>query len=204
MFGVQWEQTVDGKADTGNMDIRGKKVGTTQLQDQLTGMLIGLARATEGNDHMVSESTSAVLIEGLFAALINVNFDDDMLLGIMKRVEDEKRKLVPECFNCLSSCGRNNDYDMSKLWKANEDIRSLKTEILLGIRGITAYAYQAAASGCKEESIHKFLYKALFAVGMDDWGREELYPIVLEANEMNRKCMTMLDKGKTEIFDHPN
>ena len=76
----------------------------------MTGALIGLARATDGNDHMVSDSTAAVIVEGLFATLTNVNFDNDALLAILDRVDAEKRKLVPECYNCASSCGRNNDY----------------------------------------------------------------------------------------------
>ena len=59
-------------------------------------------------------------VEGLFAALTNVNFDNDALLAMMDRVDIEKQKLVPECYRCASSCGRNNDYDMSKLWNADE------------------------------------------------------------------------------------
>ena len=115
----------------------------------------------------------------------------------------EKRKLVPECYKCASACGRNNDYDMSKLWNADDDIRSLKSLILFGIRGVAAYAYHAAVLDYKDEAIHKFLYKALFAIGMDDWGMEELLPIVLEVGEVNLKCMAMLDKANTETFGHP-
>ena len=115
----------------------------------------------------------------------------------------EKRKLVPECYKCASACGRNNDYDMSKLWNADDDIRSLKSLILFGIRGVAAYAYHAAVLDYKDEAIHKFLYKALFAIGMDDWGMKELLPIVLEVGEVNLKCMAMLDKANTETFGHP-
>ena len=97
-----------------------------------------------------------MIVEGLFAALTNVNFDNDALLAIMECVDAEKRNLVPECFKCASSCGRNNDYDMSKLWNADEDIRFLKSLILFGIRGVAAYAYNAAVLGYKDESIHSF------------------------------------------------
>ena len=62
----------------------------------------------------------------------------------------EKRKLVPECYKCASACGRNNDYDMSKLWNADDDIRSLKSLILFGIRGVAAYAYHAAVLDYKD------------------------------------------------------
>jgi len=203
MFCFQCEQTAGCKACAGKVGVCGKKADTAQIQDKLTGALIGLARATEGNEHVVSDSTAAVIVEGLFATLTNVNFDNDALLAIMDKVDMEKRKLVPECYNCASSCGRNNDYDMNKLWNADEDIRSLKSLILFGIRGVAAYAYHAAVLGYKDESNHKFLYKALFAIGMDDWGMEELLPIVLEVGEVNLKCMAMLDKANTETFGHP-
>ena len=203
MFCFQCEQTAGCKACEGMLGVCGKKADTAELQDKLTGALIGLARATEGNEHMVSDSTAAVVVEGLFATLTNVNFDNDTLLAMMDRVDAEKRKLVPECYKCASSCGRNNDYDMSKLWNADEDIRSLKSLILFGIRGVAAYAYHAAVLGYKDETIHQFLYKALFAIGMDDWGMEELLPIVLEVGEVNLKCMAMLDKANTETFGHP-
>ena len=203
MFCFQCEQTAGCKGCASKVGVCGKKADTAQIQDKLTGSLIGLARATEGNDHMVSDSTAAVIVEGLFATLTNVNFDNDALLAIMDKVDVEKRKLVPECYKCASACGRNNDYDMQKLWNANEDIRSLKSLILFGIRGVAAYAYHAAVLGYKDEAIHKFLYKALFAIGMDDWGMEELLPIVLEVGEVNFRCMAMLDKANTDTFGHP-
>ena len=200
MFCFQCEQTAGCKGCAGKIGVCGKNADTAEIQDKLTGSLIGLARATEGNEHMVSDSTAAVIVEGLFATLTNVNFDNDALLAIIGKVDAEKQKLVPECYKCASSCGRNNEYDMRKLWNADEDIRSLKSLILFGIRGVAAYAYHAAVLGYKDESIHKFLYKALFAIGMDDWGMEELLPIVLEVGEVNLKCMAMLDKANTETF----
>ena len=203
MFCFQCEQTAKCTGCTGAVGVCGKKADTAELQDRLTGALIGLARATDGNEHMLSASTADVVVEGLFATLTNVNFDNDALLAILDRVDAEKRKLVPECFKCAASCGRNNDYDMQKLWTAQEDIRSLKSLILFGIRGVAAYAYHAAVLGYRDETIHKFLYKALFAIGMDDWGMEELLPIVLEVGEVNLKCMAMLDRANTETFGHP-
>ena len=203
MFCFQCEQTAGCKACAGKAGVCGKKGDTAELQDKLTGALIGLARATDGNEHMLSDSTAAVVVEGLFATLTNVNFDNDALAAILDRVAMEKQRLVPECFRCASACGRSKDYDMEKLWNADEDIRSLKSLILFGIRGVAAYAYHAAVLGCRDECIHRFLYKALFAIGMDDWGMEELLPIVLEVGEVNLRCMAMLDKANTEVFGHP-
>ena len=117
MFCFQCEQTAGCKSCAGNVGVCGKKADTAELQDKLTGALIGLARATEGNEHVVSNSTAAVIVEGLFATLTNVNFDNDSLLAIMERVDIEKRKLVPECYKCASSCGkyRFNDLDLGTI-----------------------------------------------------------------------------------------
>ena len=203
MFCFQCEQTAKCTGCTGAMGVCGKRADTAQLQDRLTGSLIGLARATEGNEHMLSDSTAAVVVEGLFATLTNVNFDNDALRSLLDRVELEKKKLVPDCFHCASPCGRNNDYDMDRLWNAEEDIRSLKSLILFGIRGLAAYAYHAAVLGFRDERIHRFLYKALIAIGIDEFGMEELLPIVLEVGEVNLRCMAMLDRANTETFGHP-
>lgn len=203
MFCYQCEQTAGCSGCTGKAGVCGKKEDTARLQDQLTGALIGLARSTDGNEWALKDSTAAIVVEGLFATLTNVNFDNEALQRLIDRVEEEKARLIPDCAVCASPCGKNNDYDMEKLWTADEDIRSLKSLILFGIRGMAAYAYHAAVLGYKDEEIHRFLYKALFAVGMDDWGMDELLPIVLEVGEVNLKCMAMLDKANTETFGNP-
>lgn len=203
MFCFQCEQTACGKGCTGKAGICGKKADTAGLQDQLTGALIGLARATEGNVSSVTEDTHRLVMEALFATLTNVNFDNNAIEELTRRVEEEKQRLAPDCSVCGSACGRNDNYDMEKLWNANEDIRSLKSLILFGVRGMAAYAYHAALLGYTDEKVNRFFYKALFAVGMDDWGMNELLPVVLEVGEVNLKCMALLDKANTETFGDP-
>ena len=158
-------------------------------RNALLGSLIGLARATEGNDHLVSDSTAAVTVEGLYTAFFGAA---DALPDIMERIDAEKRKLVPDCYRCAASCGRNNAYDMDRLQKADDTIRALKASILSGLHDITQNAYRAASLGRKNEYVHKYLYKALFAIGMDDWGEAELLPIAQEASSVTLLCKTML------------
>lgn len=203
MFCFQCEQTAKCTGCAGNAGVCGKKADTAELQDRLTGALIGLARATDGNEHLISRSATAVIVEGLFATLTNVNFDNDALSALLNRVEAEKKKMVPDCFTCASPCGKNNDYDMNLLWNAGEDIRSLKSLILFGIRGMAAYAYHAAVLGYHNDTVDRFFYKALIAIGMEDFGMEELLPIVMEVGEVNLKCMALLDQANTETFGHP-
>ena len=47
MFCFQCEQTVGCAGCTGNAGVCGKKADTARLQDELTGALIGLARAVD-------------------------------------------------------------------------------------------------------------------------------------------------------------
>ncbi len=202
MFCNQCEQTAGCKGCTGKMGVCGKKEDTAQLQDELTGALIGIARAVSGNEHLVTPDITALLIESLFATLTNVNFDNDSLKELLTRAEQVKKELVPDCFCCASACGRTSNYDMQQLWNADADIRSLKSLILFGIRGVAAYAYHAAVLGYHSKQVEDFLYKALFVIG-EDMTMEQLLPVVLEVGKVNLTCMALLDQANTEVFGHP-
>ena len=203
MFCYQCEQTAGCTGCTGNAGVCGKSANTARLQDELTGALIGLARAAEGNEHLVTEEMNQLVLEGLFTTVTNVNFNDETLKILIYKIENAKKKLVPNCFTCSGSCGRNDNFDMNTLWTTDEDVRSLKSLILFGIRGMAAYAYHASVLGYTDETISKFFYKALFAVGMKDWGMEELLPIVLEVGEVNLRCMELLDQANTTTYGTP-
>lgn len=203
MFCYQCEQTAGCTGCTGNTGVCGKSANTARLQDELTGALIGLARATEGNEQLVTEEMNQLVLERLFTTITNVNFNDETLKLLIDKIEDTKKKLVPNCFTCSDSCGRNNNFDMSTLWTTDEDIRSLKSLILFGIRGMAAYAYHASVLGYTDETISKFFYKALFAIGMKDWGMDKLLPIVLEVGKVNLRCMELLDQANTTTYGTP-
>ncbi len=203
MFCYQCEQTAGCTGCTGNTGVCGKSANTARLQDELTGALIGLARATEGNEQLVTEEMNQLVLEGLFTTITNVNFNDEILKLLINKIEDTKKKLVPNCFTCSDSCGRNNNFDMNTLWTTDEDIRSLKSLILFGIRGMAAYAYHASVLGYTDETISKFFYKALFAIGMKDWGMDKLLPIVLEVGKVNLRCMELLDQANTTTYGTP-
>lgn len=203
MFCFQCEQTAGCSACTGGAGVCGKKADTAELQDKLTGALIGLARAVEGDESLATEMTDKLVVEGLFTTITNVNFNNDTITALTGQIQAEKERLVPNCSECSSSCGRSSNYDMKELWSANEDVRSLKSLILFGIRGMAAYAYHADVLGYRDAAVNKFFYKALWAIGMKDWGMEELLPIVMEVGEINLKCMALLDKANTETYGNP-
>ena len=168
----------------------------------MTGALIGLARVAKGRENLIASSADQVVIEGLFATLTNVNFNNESILALMERVKSEKEKFVSDCPACDSGYGKTDNYDMNLVWNADEDIRSLKSLILFGIRGMAAYAYHAAVLGYTDKEVNRFFYKALLAIGMD-WGMEELLPIVMEVGAVNLNCMALLDKANTETYGNP-
>ena len=62
MFCYQCEQTAGCTGCTGNTGVCGKSANTARLQDELTGALIGLARATEGNEQLVTEEMNQLVL----------------------------------------------------------------------------------------------------------------------------------------------
>ncbi len=200
MFCYQCEQTA-GCAGCTRAGVCGKTADVAGLQDQLTGALIGLARAAEGRAPGKA-GTDKLLLEGLFTTVTNVNFNEETIAAITARIHREKESLAPGCGECGAPCGRTGDYDMKKLWTEQEDIRSLKSLILFGIRGMAAYAYHAMLLGYQDPEVNSFFYKALFAVG-EDWTMEELLPVVMEVGEKNLACMALLDQANTETYGTP-
>ena len=203
MFCFQCEQTAGCTGCTGGAGVCGKTADVAALQDRLTGALIGLARATEGQEERVNGDTDRLVLEGLFTTLTNVSFNSETITQLIDRVAAEKARFAPGCASCETPCGGKEDYDMRELWDADEDIRSLKSLILFGIRGMAAYAYHARVLGYSDPEVSAFFYKALSAIGMKDWGMNELLPIVLEVGQVNLKCMALLDQANTGTFGDP-
>ncbi len=201
MFCFQCEQTAGCAACTGIAGVCGKKSETAKLQDELTGALIGLARAADGNMDL-SQDTYQTILEGLFTTVTNVSFDNDAIAAMINKIHAEKQKLVPDCFTCAAPCGRTDDYDMRQIWDADEDVRSLKSLILFGIRGMAAYAYHASVLGYRDDEVNRFFCESLFKLGYEE-SVETLLPTVLKVGEINLKCMELLDKANTETYGIP-
>ena len=170
-----------------------KKSDIAKLQNQLTGALIGLARAVDGNEHLVTSELDKLVLEGLLATLPNANFQEEALTELIKKVQAAKYEIVPDCAACTNACGRTADYDLGLLWQEQEETRSLKSLILFGIRGAADYIYHAEVQGHRTKEILEFIYKALFALGIE-WDIESLLPIVMDVGEITFKCMDVIDE----------
>lgn len=199
MFCFQCEQTAGTIACT-KKGVCGKQSDTANFQDELIGALIGLAKTVNGAP--TSESTDTLVIEGLFTTITNVSFNDKTIKAFTDKVNKEKESLNPNCNVCESKCPNSENYDMNKIWGDNEDIRSLKSLILFGLKGMAAYAHHALVLGYTDDEVNSFFYKALAAIG-EDLGMDDLLPTVLEVGRVNLKCMELLDKANTETYGTP-
>ena len=150
---------------------------------RLIGMLVGLARATFGNEHLITAATCQVILDGLQIA--GKIADDEALLAAAARADEEKRNLVPMCYSCASPCGRTSNYDMNDLWAAEEAIRDAKLRVLSGLCDM-ACAYPDGEQVYRSEQVREPLLRALFAVG-EDWDPEELDPIAQELGALTHK-----------------
>jgi hydroxylamine reductase len=194
MFCFQCEQTAGGKGCSGRAGVCGKQEGTARLQDRLTGAVILLGRVALRKGP--SLNTDRLILEGLFGTLTNVNFDDQALESLIDRLRQERIGIFADSAAC-------EEFDLSRIWEAPEDLRTLKSLVLFGIRGIAAYAYHALVLGYQDGEIGLFLYRALDALGSDDYAMEELLPLVMETGRINLKAMELLDQANTERFGHP-
>ncbi len=193
MFCFQCEQTAKGTGCT-NGGVCGKKTDTANLQDVLTGELIGLSRAALNGKSAAANSTSKAVIDGLFTTVTNVCFNDEALKQRIESIKAEKEKLGAD---------RNDAYEMKKLWEDNEDIRSFKSLILFGMKGMAAYAHHAYILGKTDDDVNNFFYKGLAAVGSDNKSADELLSLVMELGNVNLKCMELLDAANTKTYGKP-
>lgn len=189
MFCFQCQQTAHNTGCDGKAGVCGKKADTANSQDELIGALIGLAKSVKPGK--ADAKTDELVIKALFTTITNVNFNNESVNRIKADVEKEKTGYSPQP-----------DYDMKNIWNDNEDIRSLKSLILFGIKGIAAYAYHAYILGKTDDSVNGFFYDALCAIG-EDTSADELLSLVLKTGEINLKCMAMLDDANTEAYGNP-
>lgn len=182
MFCFQCEQTMNEKGCTIS-GVCGKKPDTANLQDELVSSIIQLANYSEKSDKITD-----LIIKGLFATVTNVNFDNDSLKKLINKIKEN--------IYCDKA------FDVNNIWQAEDDIKSLKSLILFGLKGMAAYAYHARILGYKNNEVDKYFYEALQQISTNN-NSEELLNLVLKTGEINLKCMELLDKANTETYENP-
>ena len=137
------------------------------LFDTLMGAIIGLARATEGNEDLITESTDRTMQDALAMA---IDADETALFDMLDRIRDEKRKLVPNCFDCAMPCGRTSDFDMNMLANETPTLQKAKIELLALLQAL-------AKNAPLDAQTMRIFYQALNFIGYDGATMEQIYKL---------------------------
>lgn len=122
------------------------------MEEKLIGALVGLARATDGDERLFTPTATAFIVQTL-------NGLPEASQRQLGRAREEKRNIVPNCFQCASPCGRTADYDLQRLHTAPEPVRQAKLRILEALKRLAANFRAPAAP---------VLYKGLVYIGLED------------------------------------
>ena len=192
----------------------GKDEPTAQLQDVLVYATEGLALAAEKLEGSVSRRVGQLISESLFVTVTNTNFDEDAIVAQIRKtlvVRDElNATLVHQSHHDAAHwTGSSKDYFLSKALEVgleslseNEDLRSLKSLVLFGLKGLAAYTDHAAVLDYHDDDIYAFYVKALAAL-TKELSADELTALVLETGGVAVKAMALLDKANTSTYGHP-
>jgi len=189
MFCFQCEQTAGGKGCT-KAGVCGKSAEVANEQDVLTCALVGLARAAAKGG--AGKHTDELMMQGLFTTITNVNFDYARIAKLIGEIEAEKAKLDSSA----------QDFVPAELWAGNEDIVSLRSTLLFGLRGMAAYAWHAHVLGKDDAEVNAWLYKGMRAIG-EEHSADEWLGLLMEFGMVNLKCMGILDAANTSSYGQP-
>ena len=218
MFCFQCQETAKGQGCTVK-GVCGKDEGVAVLQDLLIfnlkgiGLIASKAQAAGG---AVPESAGRFVAQALFTTLTNVNFDEDSIVQCINKAQEVKKGLFDSVKDKIG-----NDLDESATWYSNdvsefkakgatvgvlstenEDVRSLRELLILGLKGIGAYADHAAILGVTKPEIWDFLYEAL-ASTTKDLSVDEMVGLVLKAGEITVTTLAALDGANTGAYGAP-
>lgn len=189
MFCFQCEQSANPGGCT-VQGVCGKTAIVANKQDELTSALIGLARAAEAKGE--TAKIDKLIMQGLFMCVTNVNFSEERVQAFLDKVHAAKNEVDPSAA----------DFDWESLWVGDTDIISLRSTLLLGMRGMAAYAHHAAILGYHDETVDHWMVKGLLEFAKDH-SAEEWLGLLLEFGQVNLKCMELLDRANTETYGTP-
>ena len=188
MFCFQCEQTAGGKGCT-RVGVCGKQPDVARLQDQITASLITLARAVGGQAHCAD--CERAFMEGLFMTVTNVNFDPKDCQAMVDRIQA-----------LVARAGGAPAFDAAQLFAGNEDVVSLRSTLLFGLRGMAAYAHHARVLGKTDSAVSGWFAKGMKALG-EEHSVEEWLGLIMEFGQINLKCMGLLDAANTGAYGNP-
>ncbi|RLC55556.1 MAG: hydroxylamine reductase [Candidatus Cloacimonadota bacterium] len=217
MFCFQCQETAKNEGCT-IAGVCGKKADTANLQDLLIYVLRGISIYGEKAKELGEQEKKAglFLAQSLFSTITNANFDNDRFIAQIKeglKIRDELKekygdKIEGELHD--SAIWFSDDVDefnkkateVGVLSQKNEDVRSLRELLIIGLKGLAAYADHAAMLGFEDEKIYAFIMEALVST-TKDLSVDEMVAMVLKCGEFSVNTMALLDKANTETYGNP-
>ena len=189
MFCYQCEQTAKGTGCTMS-GVCGKNPATAHEQDVLTCEMISLAATAEEtgcqNDGIVDK-----IVDGLFTTITNVSFDSEKIAA-----------QAAELRAMWEDCGGSEAMNPEALFHGDEDLLSLRSTLLFGMRGMAAYAHHARILGKRDPEVDEWFVKGMSALGKEH-SAEEWLNLLMEFGQINLKCMALLDEANTSAYGDP-
>lgn len=219
MFCYQCEQTVGGKGCT-KRGVCGKTPEIANLQDLLIYQLKGIScYAKEILDKGVNIDQEVVKFveNGLFTTLTNVNFDPQVHINLLKKsqkIKEKLRKIAPKGEypeHAIYNLSDSKDEMLKDAIKAgimyddslDQDIRSLRSTILYGLKGIAAYGHQARFINFIDKEVDNFYFKALEATTNNKLSSEDLIELTMKTGNIAIAVMKLLDDANTSKYKNP-
>ncbi len=224
MFCFQCQETAKNTGCTVK-GMCGKPEETANLQDLLIFVLKGIAIYAEKLKALgvPDRSNDLFVVQGLFATITNANWDDARFTAWIQEAL-KRRDQLRSVF--LAACKRKNgrDFDESlpeaATWTGdtssfaekakqvgilateNEDVRSLRELLVIGLKGVAAYADHAAVLGYRKAEINDFIMRGL-ASTTKDLSVDEMVGLVMKCGETAVTTMALLDEANTSTYGHP-
>jgi hydroxylamine reductase len=220
MFCYQCEQTFGGKGCT-KSGVCGKTPEIANLQDLLIYQLKGIscyAKPLIEQGKIIDKEIVKFVENGLFTTLTNVNYDAQVHVKLIKESQKIKEKLrnlalegqYPEAatFNVSDTkeemlkeavkAGIMYDQDL------DADIRSLRSTVLYGLKGISAYGHQARFIEYNSDQVDHFYFLGLESTTNDRLTLEEMIRMVMRTGNMSVEVMKVLDEANTTRYKNPS
>ena len=220
MFCYQCEQTAGGKACT-KSGVCGKTPEIANLQDLLIYQLKGIscyARHLIEQDKTIDKEVVKFVENSLFTTLTNVNFDAEVHIRLLKESQKIKELLrdqapegqYPEAATYNLSEAKEDMlkdsvragimYDQS----LDEDIRSLRSTILYGLKGVAAYGHQARFIGYNNDQVDNIYFLGLESTTNDNLSLEDMIRMTMRIGDMSVQVMQLLDEANTSRYKNPS
>ena len=218
MFCYQCQETAGNKGCTVS-GMCGKVPEVANIQDLLIYVTKGLSAVTtklREKKIAVDDDVNHRVTFNLFTTITNANFDKtsiknrikDTLLEkerLLNKLGDDEKKELPEAalWNGDENEFEKKAKEVGIVQAEDENIRSLRSLITYGIKGIGAYSKHANALLKDNPEIDAFIQKALAATMNDDMSADSLVSLALEVGKNGVAVMQLLDKANTAAYGNP-